>query len=451
MMLKRDKLIVVFYLYVLFVFFLIHIIYINKVYNELNLDSIKLISYDSKTNIIDLKIIKNNNAFNSKFSCIVYNDNNKINVKGNNNTCYIKIPANQNYLLYLKNNNLQSKNYLISDYLNNILSFKYKNNTIYLIKDEEHDIEYTDTLIDKKQINYNFQSKDSNIAKVENNKVIGINPGTTTIYSSRTNETLKVIVTDLITKPYATKEKKELLPCNAYTEEEATLLDNILAYKVSEAGVQTRAAAVAAARFLTLEFKYRVAYFYENGRVHSSGVHYVDGEGRYYKTGLYLSDNKKKDILASYRGPAIWGCPLTNLEDEPAYGFYSGVKVPNGLDCSGFVAWVLKNAGYDPGDIGAGETSYPYQMTDLGIYTKITSDLIYSDKVRTGDLINFWGHIAIIIGIDDNNYYVAESLPYLGGVRAMIYPKSQIMNTFEYIVLMDNYYQKDGNYTKMWN
>ena len=36
--------------------------------------------------------------------------------------------------------------------------------------------------------------------------------------------------------------------------------------------------------------------------------------------------------------------------------------MPNGLDCSGFIAWVLKNAGFDPGDIGAGDTEYSNTM-----------------------------------------------------------------------------------------
>ena len=73
-------------------------------------------------------------------------------------------------------------------------------------------------------------------------------------------------------------------------------------------------AAVVAARFLTLELPYRIPYFYENGRVSDTGVHFVDGEGRYYKKGLYLAESKKKDIIASWTGPAIWGCPLKNLE-----------------------------------------------------------------------------------------------------------------------------------------
>ena len=41
-----------------------------------------------------------------------------------------------------------------------------------------------------------------------------------------------------------------------------------------------------------MNFKFRIPYFYENGRLHSSGANYVDGEGRYYKVGMYLHEKK---------------------------------------------------------------------------------------------------------------------------------------------------------------
>ena len=166
---------------------------------------------------------------------------------------------------------------------------------------------------------------------------------------------------------------------------------------------------------------------------------------------MYLDDSKKDDIIASYRGPVIWGCPLTNLEPAPEYGYIVGAKKPNGLDCSGFISWALKNAGFDPGDIGAGDSAYPYQMTKLGEFVSLTPELIKSGKIRTGDLINYWGHIGMIIGIDEDNIYVAESLPNLGGAVAKRYSKTNIRNTFTHVVLMDKYYEKDGNLTDMWS
>ena len=73
-----------------------------------------------------------------------------------------------------------------------------------------------------------------------------------------------------------------------------------------------------------------------------------------------------------------------------------------------------------------------------------------SGKIKTGDLFNFWGHIALIIGQDEKNYYVAESLPHLVGVIAKTYPKSTVANTFEFVVFMDEFYKKDGNLTDYW-
>ena len=32
----------------------------------------------------------------------------------------------------------------------------------------------------------------------------------------------------------------------------------------------------------------------------------------------------------------------------------------------------------------------------------------------------------------------------------MIYTKKELLNTFEYVVLMDKFYKKDGNYQNFW-
>ena len=56
----------------------------------------------------------------------------------------------------------------------------------------------------------------------------------------------------------------------------------------------------------------------------------------------------------------------------------------------------------------------------------------------------------MLIGIDGDTYYVAESLSYIGVVRAMIYSKNELLKTFEYVVLMDKFYKNDGNYQKFW-
>lgn len=432
--------------------------YIYKVSNNLELANIKLINYDKANDTITLKIDRVLNFINHDFTCHAKGVKSSFQEKGQNKSCELTIPKDDTYEIFLTNKSgVRTKIIKLNDTLSEVLYFTFGNEKIYIVIGEEKEIKYNDITIGK-NINYNFKSSDENVAKVVDNKIVGIASGTATITANNRDEKLTVIVTDLITKPYATKDKKELLTCHAYTEEEASLLDDILAYKVNEGGYLTRGGAVAAARFLSLEFVYRVPYFYENGRVPISNTnksnintHIADGEGRYYKQGLYLSDSKKSQISASWKGPAIWGCNLMNLESNPKYGYTMGKMMPNGLDCSGFITWSLKQAGFDPGDVGAGESpDRDNQCTDLGKFTKLKENF---DKIKVGDLLNWWGHIAMLIGIDEktNTYYVAESLSYISGVRAMIYTKNELLETFPYVVLMDSYYQKEGNYSNYWN
>ena len=457
-----DKILL--YLYISFI--LVFILFLgNKifiVYDYLDIESIKMLNYDKNNNIMSIEIIRKANSLNDKFSCIAYDGIETLEVLGKDDKCKFDLENVTNYNFYLQNSHGTKSNiYKLSNAVDNVLSFTYAEDVIYLTVGEEKEIKFYDIVIDK-SIDYDFKVKDEDIVAINGKKIKGLKNGETIIYTDKTKETLKVIVTDLLTLPYATKDKKEILSCNVYNEDEAKLLDNILEYKINEAGYQTRAGAIAAARFLTLEFKYRVPYFYETGRVKyenkdcnmtNINTRIIDGEGRYYHKGLYLANSKKSDITASKVGPAIWGCNMVNYEDKPEYGFYVGKLMPNGLDCSGFITWALKNAGFSPGDVGAGDDpGRNCQCTDLGKLVKLNNDLLDSGDVKVGDLINWWGHIAMIIGIDKENdkYYIAESLSYIGGVRAMIYSKKELIDTFEYVVLMDDYYKEEGNYTNMW-
>ena len=232
-----------------------------------------------------------------------------------------------------------------------------------------------------------------------------------------------------------------------YTTEQAHLLDEYLFYQVGQAGYKTRAGVVAAARFLTLEFKYRIPYFLENGRVtHFNHQRpYCDGEGRYYHMGLYLSKDKFKDIEKSSAGPAMWGAYIKEYSTD------NGI-IRNGLDCSGFVCWCLKNGGYDFGDIGGGlsEGGVP-TLSDIGIMKKITMQLLNTGTVKAGDLVMLDGHIGIIIGIDDTYVYVADTLYYSKGTWVTKFTYQGLVNsTFTHIIDMSEQYKEDGNYTNMW-
>ena len=89
-------------------------------------------------------------------------------------------------------------------------------------------------------------------------------------------------------------------------------------------------------------------------------------------------------------------------------------------------------------------------MTDLGKRVNVTKELIDSNVVKAGDLINWWGHIGVIVGIDNDTYYVAESLDFYDGLVVKEYKKEKMPTAWTYIMLMDSVYKNDGNYTSMW-
>ena len=334
----------------------------------------------------------------------------------------------------------------------NIEDFHILNPKIYLAIDDTERICY----ILKADSNYNekliFKSNNPSIASVDDfGNVLSKSEGTAIIEVSikdRVGE-VEVIVTDLIIKsPETPDPNKTILTCGLYTKEDNDLLDEILKSRIAEAGEKTRAGVVAAARFITLEFPYRLSYFSENGRLTTYGnTTYVDGEGRYYHEGLYLHSSRTSNIVKSMYGPNPWGCYIYSVPSEG--------KRKNGFDCSGFVAWVLLNGGFNPGDIGAGISNVT-DMTDLGEKKRLTTSM-KNEELKVGDLLSGsssnGGHIAILIGIKGDKYFVAESLwgNYAYGVVARAYSSKSLPNNFYWHIDMDNFYQNDGNYTEYWN
>ena len=277
-----------------------------------------------------------------------------------------------------------------------------------------------------------YISDDEQIASVNSNRVTGQKKGTTIL--RKDCNVYEVEVTDMILKP-EWDPTRPYLTCGRYTYEENLYLDEILKTKIAERGYHTRAAAVQAARFLTLQFPYRMNYFNENGR-----LPYCDGEGRYYHEGLFLNNEKNSEIGKRVRGPNCWGCPIYSV---------SVTKVlNNAFDCSGFVSWCLLNAGYDPGDLGAGPKPDVFDLTDLGRRVQITADSL--DEIKNGDLMSANGHIGILIGMKDGIYYIAETNAGID-LRVIGYDKEGLMKTsFTHYVDMDEYYGSDGKMNRFW-
>ncbi len=338
--------------------------------------------------------------------------------------------------------------------VNKVLRVDMNKESIYMYKGRKEKLTYTITKLGTVDEAVTWKSQDTSIATVDGDgNVVGINYGTTYIEAISSTGTIgktKVIVSSYITKP-TINFNKNYLSCGQFTNEEAEMLDNILFDRIEEAGYGTRAAVVEAARFLTLEFNFRVHYFFENGRLNNTGnALKVDGEGRYYHKGLFLSKDKYNEISHAFEGPAMWGCNLKNYTTQS--GWIKGKSYPNGLDCSGFVTWALLNAGFDVGDIGAGASAKTHDLDDLGKKVTITDSLMNSGQVKVGDLIGNNGHMAIIAGWDNNNYYIAESLDTTKGVVMTTVPKNKLVKNsiYKYIILMDSVYKENGNLTTMW-
>ena len=293
---------------------------------------------------------------------------------------------------------------------------------------------------------------------VKNGVITALKAGTATITASVSDsisDSIEITVTDLLRAPKITATKP-LLPAGQYTEEEGALIDAVLESRVNTAGYGTRAGVVAAARFIPLEFNYKIPYFYENGRLNPQPERpYCDGEGRFYHKGLYLTHSKfdildKKGVLF---GPATWGEPLTNWEDS--FGLIPGAKYANGMTCSGFVSWCLYNGGVLLGDVGAGDTpGYDDEYSDFGERVWLDEEVMRSGILQVGDLIGCDGHIAIIAGFDENNIYIAESLGkgIVMEVRER-YREVWQCGDYTYAMLMGDIYAEhngNGNVTEMW-
>jgi len=421
-------------------------IYTYSYFNLSPIPSVKKVYLDNDDNVNIIFKRSNNKTYcyyseNDKIPA--YNDKKWFLVDGNN--CSFKI-QDKSYYAYLKN----EKNMIIKvkgvSNLGRIDNLKLDRKKIYLPINGTYQLKISYQKVGKVDETITWSSEDDTIASVNDGLIKGLKKGTLNITASIMNKktSVKIIVTDLIAKRPSDgfDFKKPLLSCNRFSQLENDTIDELLKNNIYAVGYKTRAGVVEAARFLTLDFPYRINYFYENGRQTTNNV---DGEGRYYHVGMYLHESRFSSITGSQKGPAIWGCMMY---DRPVSKYVS-----NGLDCSGFVSWALLNGGFDVKDVGAG-WSNNLDLTDYGDVEKIDNDLIKSNRIKVGDLLHSTdagGHIGIIVGMDSSNYYVAQALWYNEvGVQITKISKEKLYKTFPHVVLMDKFYQKDGNLTNMW-
>ena len=358
------------------------------------------------------------------------------------NTCTYLLDENI-YSAYLKNEKGVIYKVRQTNRLGKVLNVKINKEKDYIPLNGKVELKLTYDKLGYVEDIINWKSSNHLVATVSDGLVTAKSLGTTTISACIKSECVESVITvtnKIVNRPKTFDLSKAYLGCNKYTKEDNELLDDILKTKIENAGYKTRAGVVEAARFLTLDFPYRINYFYENGR---QTTNKVDGEGRYYHVGLYLEKSKYSTIKGSKKGPKTWGCDL--------YSTPAKRTIVNGLDCSGFVSWALLNGGFDVKDVGAG-WSDKLDLTDYGTVKKVNSSVVKSIKV--GDLLHSTragGHIGIIVGMDNNNFYIAQALWYKPiGVIITKRSKTTLASEFPHVVLMDKYYKEDGNLTNMW-
>ena len=198
--------------------------------------------------------------------------------------------------------------------------------------------------------------------------------------------------------------QKPKMRCNTYTASDKAMLDAKLKQVVSDAGYGTRAGVVAAARFIVGGLDYKVPY---------------QGGKTYNREGLNIGQS------------GAWGCSGSGLD---CYHFVDWVRSQNGLELDAYYAGVKEYIGDAVNSIKVGD----YLLSPCT-----------SSTCKNPFKIN---HIGLIIGIDENYIYVAESTT--GNIEALIVSKLDKKNLpgknkgFSLVRHVD--YPSEGNVTDMW-
>lgn len=201
---------------------------------------------------------------------------------------------------------------------------------------------------------------------------------------------------------YDENNTKPFMRNGTYSSSDKARLDAMLKQVVNEAGYGTRAGVVAAARFLVGGLDYKVPY---------------EGGSYYRRVGLNIGQS------------GAWGS--------------SGI----GLDCYSFVSWARKQNGLGEDSLYSGDK---YKTVDHINQIRVGDYLLTpcSGECKNPFKIN---HIALVIGVDSNYIYVAESKTV--DVNALVVTKIDKKNPptrYSLSLVKHEKYPSDGNITNMW-
>lgn len=201
---------------------------------------------------------------------------------------------------------------------------------------------------------------------------------------------------------YDEKNTKPFMRSDTYTSGDKQRLDNMLKKVVSEAGYGTRAGVVAAARFIVGALDYKVPY---------------QGGSYYNVVGLNIGQN------------GAWGS--------------SG----KGLDCYSFVMWARSQNGLPDDALYSGKKYNTYdEVNNIRVGDYLLTPC--SGTCKNPYKIN---HIGIVIGVDSEYIYVAESKTV--DINALVVTKLDKKNLprkYNLSIVSHVTYPKEGNVTNMW-
>lgn len=235
-------------------------------------------------------------------------------------------------------------------------------------------------------------------------------------------QSLNTTVTSNGTADILTTTLRSHLLAKGTTAEE---FNDYLLTTILQSGIGTRQAAVtAASNMVGGLYKYygaRLPYTY-------CGQHYCTLTP---KSGS-INRPLNKSAISFYGVDPDWGMeiePFTYTSDDGTFGPYYRY----GPDCSGFVAWVLHNAGFTNAE--GGSSGY------AGLGDKV--QLGGSRIAQPGDLMYHPGHIMFIVDVDreEQVYYIAHAS---GGSSGVKINTVSFNDTSEYFIDMSDFYANNA-------
>ena len=211
------------------------------------------------------------------------------------------------------------------------------------------------------------------------------------------------------------------IPIRDFLDSKGTSVEAFNEYilkNVLEVGVGTRNAVVrvAVSTIATLYQNYSARFPYTFGGLHG-------------KEGITDNNGNPLDRVATtfYGIHPKWGTPINYYSNNNTYINY-------GPDCSGFISWVLHNAGFKNSTMASGT------LGSLGEKTLLDG----KRRANPGDLIWHKGHIMLVVGVDDdtNDYYIAHAS---GKNKGVLIEKKPFEWDGNYAIDMEKWYNDENN------